>query len=166
MKHECEEIVDILNQHEGGKTIVFSGHTHLVFETERFDYSIGKGFTNVNVAPVRLWDDEHEKYVPTNIVTVHIPSLNHPRMLSMNKSLKYKDDTDTVQTKNFMLHGVQGWTTISSSNPYRQPCQSWLVDVYRDSLVLKGFETQVCHDRKYGDILPNYIYAIDLKELV
>ena len=49
VKSESEEIIDILKQHNG-KTIVFSGHTHLVFETEDFEVVVGKGFSNVNVA--------------------------------------------------------------------------------------------------------------------
>ena len=105
VKSECEKIMDILNEHEGGKTIVFSGHTHLVFQTEDLDNVIGKGYPNVNVAYVRTYDQEHNEYNPTNIVTVHIPSLNHPRKLKVS----------TIGT-------VSGWETISGSNPYRQPC--------------------------------------------
>jgi hypothetical protein len=146
---ECEQIMAILNQHVGGKTIVFSGHTHLVFETERFDYVIGKGYPNVNVAYVRNYDPDKNEYTPTNIVTVHIPSLNHPRKLKVSS-----------------IGSVSGWETISGANPYRQPCQSWLVDVYDNKLVLNGFETQVSHDKRYGDILNDYIYTIDLTDIV
>jgi hypothetical protein len=81
-KVESEEIIDILKQHNGD-TVVFSGHTHLVFEVEDLDYGVGKGFSNVNVA-----------HIPgTSITTVHIPSLNHPRMLDVKKSLGYKNSS-------------------------------------------------------------------------
>lgn len=36
------------------------------------------------------------------------------------------------------------------------------MDVFEDKLILRGFETQVCHDKKYGDILDKYTYTIDL----
>lgn len=134
IKTESEEIIDILKQHNG-KTIVFSGHTHIIFQTEDFNLAVGKGYSNVNVAQIP----------ETDITTVHIPSLNHPRKLTLSS-----------------LGTVNGWDTISGSNPYRQPCQSWLVDVYNDKLILRGFESNVCHDKKYGDILDKYTYTIDL----
>lgn len=131
-KTESEEILDILKQHVG-KVVVFSGHTHLVFETEDMEIVVGKGYSNVNVANIP----------GTNITTVHIPSLNHPRKLKVST-----------------IGEVSGWQTISGSNPYRQPCQSWLVDVFNDKLVLRGFESNVCHDKRYGDILTKYVYPI------
>jgi len=36
------------------------------------------------------------------------------------------------------------------------------VDVFEDKLILRGFESNVCHDKKHGDILDKYIYTIDL----
>ena len=136
--NECERIIDILKRHTGGKTIVFSGHTHTCFQCEDFEPCIGKGYPNINVAPI----------TDTDIVTVHIPSLNNPRRLKNGS----------------MGGGTDGWKTISESNPYRQPCQSWLVDVFDDRLVLKGYETNCCHDRKFGDILQQYTYVVDLED--
>ena len=63
------------------------------------------------------------------------------------------------------LGSVGSWTNLSNSNPYRQPCQSWIVDVYEDRLILRGFESNVCHDKRYGDILEKYTYPIYLTDL-
>lgn len=149
VKTEPEEIIDILKQHNG-KTVVFSGHTHLVFETEDFEIVVGKGYSNVNVAQIP----------GTDITTVHIPSLNHPRKVTVATTTAVNSSGAGVQVPK--LGSVGGWTTISGSSPYRQPCQSWLVDVYTDRLVLNGFESNVCHDKKYGDILQKYVYPIYL----
>ena len=148
---EWERIIEILKLHQGGKTIVFSGHTHFVFDCEDYSQTWGKGYANINVSPIVEFDASTRKYTDTGITTVHIPSLNYPRQF---KSALGSDST--------LPGSVSGYLTISGSNPYRQPCQSWLVDVYNDKLILRGFETQVCHDKKYGDILDKYTYTIDL----
>ena len=152
-KNECEEIIAILNRHVGGKTIVFSGHTHLIFQTEDFDYVLGKGYPNVNVAPI----------YGTNITTVHIPSLNHPRNLTVSTTTAVNSEGADVSVPE--LGSVGSWANLSNSNPYRQPCQSWIVDVYEDRLILRGFESNVCHDKRYGDILEKYTYPIYLTDL-
>lgn len=148
---EWERIIEILKGHQGGKTIVFSGHTHFVFECEDFNQLWGKGYANINVAPIVEFDASTRKYTDTGITTVHIPSLNYPRQFK-----------SALGSNSTLPGAANGYYTISGSNPYRQPCQSWLVDVYNDKLILRGFETQVCHDKKYGDILDKYTYTIDL----
>lgn len=150
---ECEQIINILKTHNG-KTLVFSGHTHTIFQCEDFDACIGKGYPNINVA--RIED--------TDITTIHTPSLNHPRRFESTQKLQYKNHSDaSVEATVSKPGSVTGWKTISGSNPYRQPVQSWVVDVYEDKVVLKGYETNVCHDKKYGDILDKYVYTIDLE---
>ena len=133
--------------------MVFSGHTHLIFETEDFEYVIGKGYPNVNVAPI----------YGTNITTVHIPALNHPRNLTVASTTAVNESGDSVSVPR--IGNVGSWTDVSGSNPYRQPCQSWLVDVFPDMLILRGFESNVCHDKRYGDILEKYTYPIYLTDL-
>ena len=145
---EWERIIEILKGHQGGKTIVFSGHTHFAFECEDYNQIWGKGYANINVAPIVDFDASTRKYTDTGITTVHIPSLNYPR--------QFKGSSSTFPG------AVTGYSTISGANPYRQPCQSWLVDVYEDKLILRGFESWVAHNKKYGDILDKYIYTIDL----
>lgn len=115
-----------------------------MFDCEDFNTSYRKGYPNINVSPIVEHDSAHNSYSDTGITTVHIPSLNYPRHFT------------------YSSNAVNGYYTISGSNPYRQPCQSWIVDVYADKLVLNGFESNVCHDRIYGDILDKYIYTIDL----
>lgn len=148
---EWEQIIEILKGHENGKTVVFSGHTHFVFECEGFNQLWGKGYPNINVSPIVEHDSSNNSYSDTGITTVHIPSLNYPRQFK-----------SALGSNSILPGAVNGYSTISGSNPYRQPCQSWIVDVYADKLVLNGFESNVCHDRIYGDILDKYIYTIDL----
>lgn len=107
----------------------------------------------MNVAPI----------YGTNITTVHIPSLNHPRNLTVATTTAVNAaGTDVSVPK---IGSIGSWASVSSSNPYRQPCQSWIVDVYDDRLVLRGFESNVCHDKRYGDILEKYTYPIYLTDL-
>ena len=114
------------------------------------DRTVARGFPFINVSPIHKVDPATHMDTPelTDITTVHIPSLNYPRIVWASAS--------TAGT-------VNSYSNIANEYVVQQPCQSYIVDVYKDKLVLKGFESSVAHDKKYGDILNDYIYTIDLE---